>query len=79
LILQGLIPSRDARRPDRIILVSDSVKDVKGVHPSVKNCILAGSGVTLRDSFQVLREIGVPEAEIIGAAINNPGRYLPAR
>lgn len=64
------------KRPDRIILVSDSVRDVKGMHPSVKNGILAGSGVTLRDSCRVLREIGVPEAEIIDAAINNPGRYL---
>ena len=59
--------------------MSDSVKDVKGVHPSVKNCILAGSGVTLGDSCQVLKEIGVPEAEIIDPAINNPGRYVPPR
>lgn len=59
--------------------MSDSVKDVKGMHSTVKNDILASSGVTLRDSCQVLREIGVPEAEIIDAAINNPGRYLAAR
>ena len=67
------------KRPGRIVLVSDSVKGVRGMHPFVKNGILAGSGITLRDACRVLREIGVPEAEIMDAAINNPGRYLAVR
>ena len=67
------------KRLGRIILVSDSVKGVKGMYPCVKQGILAGSGITLGDACRVLSEIGVPEAEIMDAAINNPGRYLAAR
>lgn len=65
------------KRLDRIILVSDSVKKVgrQGL-PSYKNGVLAGSGITIAGSFNVLREIGVPEAEIIEAAVDNPTRYL---
>lgn len=67
------------KRPDRIILVSDSVKGVERMHPAVSNGILAGSGITLMDSCHVLRGIGVPEADVINAAINNPRRYLASR
>ncbi len=67
------------KKSDRIILVSDSVKGAKGMYPFVNKGILAGSGITLGDACIVLRKIGVPEAEIIDAAINNPGRYLAAR
>ncbi len=67
------------KRHDRIILVSDSVKGAKRMYPSVNKGILAGSGITLEDACLVLRQIGIPEAEIIGAAINNPGRYLAAK
>ena len=66
------------KRLDRIIIVSDSVKGVKRTHPAVRKGILAGSGITLRDSFNVLKEIGIPEAEIIKASIDNPKRYLAA-
>ena len=54
------------------------ILNIAEMHPAVKNGILAGSGITLRDACQVLREVGVPEAEIINAAIHNPGRYLAA-
>jgi N-acetylglucosamine-6-phosphate deacetylase len=64
------------KRLERIIIVSDSVKGVKKTHPAVRKGILAGSGITLTESFRVLKDIGVPEPEITKAAINNPKRYL---
>ncbi len=64
------------KRLDRIILVSDSVKGTKGSNPAVNKGILAGSGITLLDSYKVLKGIGVPEAEIVEAATDNPKRYL---
>lgn len=71
------------KRLDRIMLVSDSVKgrmtsskkyaaravfDSKGV--------LTGSGMTLADTFPLLRGIGIPDAEIAEAAADNPARYI---
>jgi N-acetylglucosamine-6-phosphate deacetylase len=64
------------KRPDRIIIVSDSVKSVKGTHPVVRKGILAGSGITLMYSSRVLKGIGVPEAAVTDALIVNPKRYL---
>jgi N-acetylglucosamine-6-phosphate deacetylase len=64
------------KRPDRIILVSDSVKCTKGTHPAARKGILIGSGITLMDSSRVLKDIGVPAAEITRAATDNPKRYL---
>ncbi len=64
------------KRRDRIIIVSDSVKGSKGTHPAIRKGIMAGSGITLMDSINILKDIHVPEAEIIRAAINNPRRYL---
>lgn len=64
------------KRLDRIILVSDSVKGIKGTKPAVREGILAGSGIALADSYKVLKVIGVPEAEIVEAAVDNPKRYL---
>lgn len=61
---------------DRIIIVSDSVKGAKRTYPTVKKGILAGSGITLLDSFRVLKNIGVPEPQIDKTAIDNPKRYL---
>lgn len=65
------------KRIDRIILVSDSVKHTgkKGL-PAYKDGIIAGSGITLADSFEILLELGVPDAEITEAATDNPARYL---
>lgn len=66
------------KRLDRIILVSDSVKGSgkKGRPVLSRKGIIAGSGITLADSAPVLRDIGVPEAEIIEASRDNPARYL---
>ena len=66
------------KRPDRIILVSDSVKskEKKGMPVYQRKGVLAGSRITISDSADLLRDIGIPGAEIIEAAINNPARYI---
>jgi len=66
------------KRLDRIILVSDSVKsrNKKSVPVYDKKGILRGSGITIADSIKVLEDIGIPDAEITEAAVDNPGRYL---
>jgi N-acetylglucosamine-6-phosphate deacetylase len=67
------------KRLDRIILVSDSVKHAgKKGFSAYKEAIITGSGVTLADSFEILLELGVPDAEILEAAKDNPLRYLRA-
>ena len=38
--------------------------------------VLAGSGITISGAMKVLKSIGIPEAEITEAAVDNPGRYL---
>lgn len=65
------------KRLDKIMLVSDSVKAGKAVAVYKKAGLLAGSGIALSDSIKILKHIGIPEAEIIEAAVDNPGRYLP--
>ena len=70
-----------SKRHDRIILVSDSVKwgKKKGA-PSYKGGgILAGSGISLRDSLTVLGSIGIEEAAILRGALGNPSKYLGIR
>jgi N-acetylglucosamine-6-phosphate deacetylase len=65
------------RRLDKIILVSDSVKNSaqkKSVSDSKR--ILSGSSITLPDSNKILKNIGIPEAEITEAMVENPSRYL---
>lgn len=64
------------KRLDKIMLVSDSVKGGKGLAVYKKAGILAGSGITLADSIKILKHTGIPEAEIIAAAVENPERYL---
>ena len=66
------------KRPDRIILVSDSVESEKkkGMAVYRKKGVLAGSRATVSDSADLLKNIGIPEAAIIGAARDNPGRYI---
>lgn len=65
------------RRLDKIVLVSDSVKNSiqkKPVYDSKRT--LSGSSITLPDSTKILKDIGIPEAEITEAMIENPSRYL---
>lgn len=66
------------KRRDRIILVSDSVggRRKKGRPVYDSKGVLAGSGITLCDSFELLGNIGVGRGAISDAAINNPKRYL---
>jgi len=66
------------KRLDRIIVVSDSVRGGGGGRPVFTGGgkKLAGSGITLSGSFPVLRQCGVPDAEIEEAAADNPARYL---
>ncbi len=69
---------RTKRRLDRIVLVSDSVRGAKLRKCPIydKDGILSGSGITISDSVQVLKKIGIPDAEIIEAGVDNPMRYL---
>ncbi|MBI4691155.1 MAG: amidohydrolase family protein [Nitrospirae bacterium] len=62
------------KRLDRIMLVSDSV--VKAAKEISKKGILTGGGITLSGSIKVLKGVGIPDAEIMEAAIDNPKRYL---
>ncbi|MBI5101052.1 MAG: hypothetical protein HZB33_04370 [Nitrospirae bacterium] len=71
------------KRLDRIILVSDTVKGrprmsriYGGKAIYEKTGVLSGSAITLADAVEVLKEIGVPDAEISEAAIDNPARYV---
>lgn len=75
------------KRLDRIILVSDSVKGRKDIlRPKgtknrkgliySKSGVLAGSSITLADAVKNIKNIGIPEAVAIEAAVDNPKRYL---
>lgn len=70
-----------SKRRDRIILVSDSVKwgKKKGAPSYDASGILAGSGISLRDSLTVLGRIGIEEAAILRGAVGNPLKYLGIR
>jgi N-acetylglucosamine-6-phosphate deacetylase len=68
------------KNPDRIIIVSDTVKDTKpssasqGVR-SEENRILGGS-LTVRKSSERLIKIGIDEEIVLKAVSENPVRYL---
>ena len=66
------------KRNDRIILVSDSVRDAKKrkVPVYVKSGILAGSAITLADAVNNLKDIGIPEETAVKTAHENPKRYM---
>ncbi|MEE8328799.1 MAG: amidohydrolase family protein [Thermodesulfovibrionia bacterium] len=66
------------KRPDRIILVSDSVKGAKSRKGPVylKSGVIAGSAITLSDAVQNIIDIGIPEALALETSIENPKRYL---
>ena len=48
----------------------------KGIPIYTKEGILAGSSITISDSVEILKDIGISEAEIIKTAVDNPKRYL---
>lgn len=64
------------KRLDKIILVSDSVKGSRGKPVYSSKGALAGSGITISDAVRFLKKIGIPEAEAVEAAADNPARYL---
>lgn len=65
------------KRLDRIIIVSDSVKGAGRSMPAHKSKgVLAGSRMTIADSVKVLKDIKIPDAEIIEATVDNPRRYI---
>lgn len=66
-----------SKRLDKIILVSDSVKDAtRGGKPIYRGNALAGSGAALSDSAKVLKRIGISEVEIRKIGMVNPERYV---
>jgi len=65
------------KRPDRIIIVSDSVKGRKTVRGVVYDKgVLAGSGLLISGMIKRLQRIGIPDARIIKASTDNPLRYI---
>ncbi len=69
------------KNPDRIILISDTVKDSKTLSGSFQgitdedNTILGGS-LTIRESSKRLILMGMDEGIILKAISDNPARYL---
>lgn len=66
------------KRLDRIILVSDSVRGSKTRKGAIfnKKGILSGASITISDSVRILKNINIPDAEIIKAATDNPAKYI---
>ena len=66
------------KRPDRIILVSDTVKGAgqgkRSIHS--KSGLLAGSAVTLSDAVNNLVRAGIPRREVLKFVSDNPMTYL---
>ncbi|GAB4486419.1 MAG: N-acetylglucosamine-6-phosphate deacetylase [Thermodesulfovibrionales bacterium] len=69
------------KRLDRIIIVSDSVAGKRAGKAAVyaRKGLLAGSALPLRGAAKLLQSIGVPDAEIVEATVDNPLRYLGLR
>lgn len=65
------------KRLDKIIIISDSVKGLKTAKGVVyNNGVLAGSGLTIYGAVKRLQRMGIPDAEIIQASIDNPLRHI---
>lgn len=64
--------------PNRVLLVSDSVKGKTG-KPVMKNGKLMGGGLTLSECVPLLIKMGIGPEEIRKAAHDNPLRYLGIR
>jgi N-acetylglucosamine-6-phosphate deacetylase len=72
------------KRLDRIMVVSDTVKwrgrkSAAGRRAAGTAARLTGSRTFLSGAAAVLAEIGIPEAEIVEATVDNPARYLNVR
>lgn len=67
----------NCKRPDKIIIVSDSVKGQKSAKGVVYDKgVIAGSGIAISGAVKRLQLIGLPETKIIKASIDNPLRYI---
>lgn len=66
------------KQPDRITLVSDSIKGTKNKKTPiyVRGGVLAGSSIALAQAVKNIKNLGIPEARAIKSAVNNPARYL---
>lgn len=68
----------DMKSPDKIILVSDSVKGPGWGGGAVRGPggILMGSGIALADAVKNLIALGVPQERAVQFASDNPRKYL---
>ncbi|MBI5187687.1 MAG: amidohydrolase family protein [Nitrospirae bacterium] len=68
----------DTKRLDRIILISDSIKGAMGKKQPIydRKGVLSGSQITISDAVEILKKIGIPDAEITEAGVDNPRRFL---
>jgi len=68
----------DMKPPDRIILISDSVKGPGWGSGPVRGAggMLMGSGIALADAVQNLVKLGVPQERALQFASDNPRTYL---
>ncbi len=65
------------KQPDRIVLVSDSVRGQKTGRGGIyADGLLRGSGLTLKGMVKRLMQTKIPEADIIRACIDNPLRHI---
>ena len=68
----------DMKSPDKIVLISDSVKGSGWGNGPIRGAggILLGSGISLKDAVKNLISLGVPSARAFQFASDNPMRYL---
>jgi len=68
----------DMKSPDKILLVSDSVKGSGWGNGPIRGAggILLGSGIALTDAIKNLVKLGVPQERALRFASDNPLKYL---
>jgi len=68
----------DMKSPDKIVLISDSVKGPGWGNGPIRGAggILLGSGICLKDAVKNLISLGVPSERALQFASDNPMRYM---